>query len=95
MVKPPCAAPTTPQTPMHDWMQPHEIGPAPQLFGTQLAINAPPAVMRQSCPAGQVKEAGPQYTTPHAPVLSTQMLLGVWLPVTQLATVRPAPAQSS
>jgi hypothetical protein len=90
MVTPVCAVPMTVQTPAHDWTQLHEIAPAPQGFAMHSTSSAPPARAMQSCPAWQVSVLGHgQMTDAHAAVLMVQ------LPFVQVATVRPAPAQSS
>jgi hypothetical protein len=54
MVTPDCSEPLAEQSPKHDWRQPQEIGPAPQLFGTHWTSSAPPALMRQTWPGAQV-----------------------------------------
>jgi len=51
---PPCAEPTTVQSPMHDWRQPHEIADVPQVLLTHSAKIAPPARTTQIWPAAHV-----------------------------------------
>ena len=83
------------QSPGHDWRQPHEIAEAPQALLTHMAPRVPPATTTQICPDAQVNDDRLVHrTVPHAPVLIVQR---GWASVlkAQLATVRPAPAQSS
>ena len=84
------------QVPLHDWRHPHEIADVPQLLLTQSANSAPPTRTTQTCPAAHiVEEAGlGQVTAVHALVVTCH-LGDDTLPATQVATVRPAPAQSS
>jgi hypothetical protein len=90
-----CTDPRTVQTPEQPWMQSQEIGEAPQVLLPQLTRIAPPAAMKHSWPAGQVRDEGvEQATGAHAPVVTCQRAAAT-LPATQDATVRPAPAQSS
>jgi hypothetical protein len=85
----------TVQTPLHDWMQSHEIGDVPQVLFTHWARNAPPARTRQTWPAGHVTDDGVgQVTTVHAAEVTVHRGDDT-LPATQVAIVRPAPAQSS
>jgi hypothetical protein len=94
-VIPVCTEPSTEQTPPQDWRQLQEIGDVPQLLVPHVTSTAPPALMKQSWPAGHVREDGlGQVTAVHAPV-ATCHLGSTVLPATQDATVRPAPAQSS
>lgn len=82
------------QTPLQG-MQPHEIAEVPQLLLTHSARNAPPAWIRQTCPAAHVSDDGlGQVTAVHAPVVTVHRGADA-LPATQVAIVRPEPAQSS
>jgi hypothetical protein len=87
IVTPDCAEPLTMHEPAHDWRQPHVIAAVPQLFSTQLISSAPPPSIMHTCPGAQVIDW--QKTFVQAPVSMLHTL-----PL-QLATVRPAAAQSS
>jgi hypothetical protein len=76
-------------------MQSHEIADVPQVFAAHWAMTAPPATTTQICPGTQVRDEGFGHTTlVHGPLESDQRAAAA-LPATQVATVRPAPAQSS
>jgi len=94
-VIPLCTDPSTEQTPLQVARQLQEIGDVPHVLLPHVTSTAPPALMKQSCPAGHVREDGlGQVTAVHAPVATCHLGSAV-LPATQDATVRPAPAQSS
>jgi hypothetical protein len=75
------------------------MGPVPQVWSThvEVVMRVPPLlrVMMQTMPAGQVSPedalGSSHAMAAHGPVVTRQVLV----PVEQVATVRPAPAQSS
>ena len=94
--KPPAAAPPTLQVPeltSQPGMQAHEIADVPQVCVAHEEKTAPLETMTQICPGAQMLDPE-QENSLHGPLLSDQRADAA-LPATQVATVRPAPAQSS
>jgi hypothetical protein len=87
IVTPDCTEPLIAHEPAQDCRQPQVIAAVPQLFSTQLMSNAPPPSIMHTCPGAHVIDW--QKTFVQGPVSTLQA------PPLQLATVRPAAAQSS
>ena len=83
------------QSVVQDCRQPQVRAEVPQVLLAHRELTAPPAVTTHTWPAAHVSWEGlAQATVAHAALVTFQRGIAL-LPETQVATVRPAPAQSS